>query len=214
MERTTGLKKLNNVHAFPATQAFWGGTPPNLANVKNVESNSSVSPNYRDRLEWSRKERRNESIGGGGKRWGSGVLHQIGKVSEHAATGLIAGGALVTWVAVGTLTGFPPWWENVLYIASSSVTVVMVFALQHTQARQQEVTQRKLDELLRAQPTADNRLIALEGASDDELEALTDLSQAHRELALGTDAPPPIMAVPIQKIDIDPVLNGSTSPTS
>ena len=34
----------------------------------------------------------------------------------------------------------------------------------------------------------DDRLIALEGASDDELGTLTDLSQAHRERALGTDA--------------------------
>lgn len=117
-------------------------------------------------------------------------MHHIGKATEHSAAGLIAAAALVTWIAVGFVTGFPQLWESVLYIASSSVTVVMVFVLQHTQARQQEVTQRKLDELLRAQPTADDRLIALEGASDDELGALTDLSQANRERALGTDESP------------------------
>lgn len=135
-------------------------------------------------------------MAGRDKQWSSRVLHGIGKVSEHAAAGLSAAGALVLWVAVGIAAGFPPWWENVLYVTSSSVTVVMVFALQHTQARQQAVTQRKLDELLRAQPAADDRLIALEGASDDELEALTDLSQANRERALGTDAPPPIADLP------------------
>ncbi|MDY7528894.1 MULTISPECIES: low affinity iron permease family protein [unclassified Cryobacterium] len=123
-------------------------------------------------------------------------MHNIGTVSEHAAVGLVAGGALVVWVAVEMAAEFPPWWENVLYIASSSVTVVMVFAIQHTQARQQAVTQRKLDELLRAQPTADDRLIALEGASDDELEALTDLTQENRKRALGTDAPPPVADLP------------------
>ena len=135
-------------------------------------------------------------MGGRDKRWSSRVLHGIGKVSEHAAAGLIAAGALVTWVAVGIATAFPAWWDNILFVTSSSVTVVMVFALQHTQARQQAVTQRKLDELLRAQPTADDRLIALEGASDDELGALTDLSQANRERALGTDAPPPVADLP------------------
>ena len=109
---------------------------------------------------------------------------------------MVAGSALVEWVAVGVAAEFPPWWENVLYIASSSVTVVMVFAIQHTQARQQAVTQRKLDDLLRAQPTADDRLIALDGASDDELEALTDLSQENRKRALGTDAPPPMVDPP------------------
>lgn len=124
------------------------------------------------------------------------MLHRIGEASEHAAAGLIAAGALFTWIAVGIVARFSAWWENVLYIASSSVTVVMVFALQHTQARQQAVTQRKLDELLRAQPTADDRLIALEGASDEELAALTDLSHAYRERDLATDTPPPIADPP------------------
>jgi low affinity Fe/Cu permease len=175
-----------------ATTGVFGETPPNLTIVANIDNiNISVSATYRNRLNRSRKGPWVEPTGVGGKRWSSGFLHQIGKVSEHAATGLIAASALAAWVVVGIATGFPVWWENVLYITSSSVTVVMVFALQHTQARQQEVTQRKLDELLRAQPTADNRLIALEGASDDELEALTDLSQAHRERAFQTDAPPP-----------------------
>ena len=40
----------------------------------------------------------------------------------------------------------------------------MVFVIQHTQARAQEATQRKLDEILRASPEADNSLITLEEA--------------------------------------------------
>lgn len=48
----------------------------------------------------------------------------------------------------------------------------MVFVIQHTQAREQLVTQRKLDELLAAVPRADNSVIGLEEASDDELEAV------------------------------------------
>ena len=72
-----------------------------------------------------------------------------------------------------------------LYSVSTSITLVMVFAIQHTQARQQSATQRKLDELLRAQPLADNRIIAVEEAPDAELEALADLNQADREQAEG-----------------------------
>jgi low affinity Fe/Cu permease len=37
----------------------------------------------------------------------------------------------------------------------------MVFVIQHTQARQQAATQRKLDEILQALPGADNALMAL-----------------------------------------------------
>ncbi|TFC30632.1 hypothetical protein E3O55_07710 [Cryobacterium sp. MDB1-18-2] len=161
-----------------------------------ANSNDSINADHQKRLDRSREMTRNDWTSAPDKRWSSRVLHNIGTVSEHAAAGLVAGSALVVWIAVGIAAGFPPWWENVLYIASSSVTVVMVFAIQHTQARQQAVTQRKLDELLRAQPTADDRLIALEGASDDELEALTDLSQENRKRALGTDAPPPIVDPP------------------
>jgi low affinity Fe/Cu permease len=165
--------------------------------VKN--SNRDDDPVYakgRERLEISRAMTRDESVVPPQRHWSSRILHRIGRVSEHAAAGSIAAAAIVAWVLFGITSGFPSWWDNVLFVVSSSVTVVMVFALQHTQARQQAVTQRKLDELLRAQPTADDRLIALEGASDDELVALTDLSQAHRERALGTDTIHPIADSP------------------
>ena len=73
---------------------------------------------------------------------------------------------------VGLVAGFPSWWQVVLYSTTSAVTVVMVFAIQHTRQREQLVIQRKLDELLRAQPSADDRMIAAEGATDAELDAL------------------------------------------
>jgi len=55
--------------------------------------------------------------------------------------------------------------------------------LQHTQGRQQLAIQRKLDEVLHALPTADNRLISLESASEDDLVAVEA-----RHSALGSEA--------------------------
>ena len=78
------------------------------------------------------------------------------------------------WVLVGAFAGFPTWWQVTLYSTASSVTVVMVFAIQHTQRREQLVTQRKLDELVRAQPDADNRVVAAESATDAELDELIE----------------------------------------
>jgi len=49
-------------------------------------------------------------------------------------------------------------------ISISSITLVMVFAIQHTQGREQAATQRKLDELIRALPGADEALMMLEEA--------------------------------------------------
>jgi low affinity Fe/Cu permease len=117
----------------------------------------------------------------------SRVLHRFGDISSHAGAGLAAAAFVVVWVAVGIASGFPHWWEAVLYSTSASVTLVMVFAIQHTQSRQQLATQRKLDELLRTQPAADDHLIAAEDAPDEELQALADLNMNDREQATETN---------------------------
>jgi low affinity Fe/Cu permease len=85
---------------------------------------------------------------------------------------------LAGWGLVGIAAGFPHWWEVALYSSTSAVTVVMLFAVQHTQHRQQLVTQRKLDELLRAQPEASNSMIAAESVADEELDALVAANSA------------------------------------
>jgi low affinity Fe/Cu permease len=63
----------------------------------------------------------------------------------------------------------------------------MVFVIQHTQARQQAATQRKLDEILHALPGADNALVRLEHGSDDELRAAADSRRQVREAARNHD---------------------------
>jgi low affinity Fe/Cu permease len=117
------------------------------------------------------------------RHWSSRALHRVGEVTAHAGAGLIAAAAVLAWLVVGLAQGFPDWWETVLYATSSSVTLVMVFAIQHTQTRQQSATQRKLDELLRAQPAADDSLIAVEEATDGELQARADLNLSDRQEA-------------------------------
>ncbi len=52
---------------------------------------------------------------------------------------------------------------------AGAIVLVMVFVLQHSQTRQQDGLQLKLDEVLHALPEADDRLIKLETASDSEL---------------------------------------------
>ena len=115
--------------------------------------------------------------------WSSHVLHRLGRWSSKAVAGVLVACCVAAWFVVGLWAGFPHWWETVLYSTTASITVVMVFAIQHTQAREQVVTQRKLDELLRAQPEADDHLIAAEVASDEELEALAHLNTVDRRSA-------------------------------
>lgn len=102
------------------------------------------------------------------------MLHRMNAATAHSTAGLVAAALILAWVVFGVVIEFPAWWDNALFIVSSTVTLILVFAIQHTQARQQTATQRKLDELLRAIPRADNRLIAVEEAPDQELEALME----------------------------------------
>ena len=47
--------------------------------------------------------------------------------------------------------------------------MVLLFALKHTQNRQQTALQLKLDEIIRALPGADNHLVQIERAEEQEL---------------------------------------------
>jgi low affinity Fe/Cu permease len=114
------------------------------------------------------------------RRWSSRQLHRLGTVASHAWAGLVVAVVALGWVAYGAAAGFPSYWQAILSSVTSVVTVILLFAIQHLQARDQTVTQRKLDELLRAMPQADNRIIAVEHAPDEELEALTELNRKDR----------------------------------
>jgi len=117
------------------------------------------------------------------RHWSSRLLHRVGETVAHARSGIIAAVLVIGWLAFGLLTRFPGWWQTTLYVATGSVTFVMVFVIQHTQQRQTAATQRKLDELLRSSRHADSTLIAVEEASDADLEELTRQHVAEREQA-------------------------------
>ena len=78
------------------------------------------------------------------------------------------------WVIFSAADGFPSHLETVFLTLVSALTLALVFVIQHTQSREQLVTQRKLNELLHALPRADDTIIGLEDASDEELAAVHD----------------------------------------
>jgi len=117
------------------------------------------------------------------RHWTSRLLHQVGAATAHSGAGATAALVLAAWLTVGAATGFAHWWELILYSATSGVTLLMVFVIQHTQARQTTAMQRKLDELLRSSMAADSTYIAAEAAPDDELESLAEISESEREHA-------------------------------
>ncbi|MEO8693761.1 MAG: low affinity iron permease family protein [Acidimicrobiales bacterium] len=113
----------------------------------------------------------------------SRALHRVGDGVAHSGAGTAAAVLAVGWLVVGIAAGFPDWWGMVLYSATGLTTFVMVFVIQHTQARQTIAMQRKLDEVLRSSRHADNSVIAIEEAPDADLKALADASISDRENA-------------------------------
>jgi low affinity Fe/Cu permease len=89
-----------------------------------------------------------------------------------------------TWLIVSIVVGFPARWETIFQTVVSALTLAMVFIIQHTQARHQRATQRKLDEILLAIPDTDNALVTLEHASDDELHAVGHHHRSVRKATL------------------------------
>jgi low affinity Fe/Cu permease len=59
---------------------------------------------------------------------------------------------VISLVVTVAILDFPKNWVAAFEVSVAALTLVMVFAIQHTQGRDQAATQRKLDELIRAFP--------------------------------------------------------------
>lgn len=121
---------------------------------------------------------------GDGRSRRSRLLWGVDRWTGRPLTALGVLAAAAAWVVLSVIVGFPDRWERIFQSLVAAITVAMVFVIQHTQARHQAATQRKLDEILRVLPRADNSLITLEHASDSELRATRRQHRQVRRAAL------------------------------
>ena len=99
----------------------------------------------------------------------SRVLHVVGDLTSRAGVAVVVAVVVGAFLVALGVAGFPTAWEAAFATVAAAVTLVMVFVIQHTQSRQQVATQLKLDELIRSSPQADDLLVHIEAAHDDEL---------------------------------------------
>ena len=118
----------------------------------------------------------------------SRVLHWLGDITSRASAALVVAFVLLVYLLVLAINSFPGRWQVGFSTVAESITLVMVFVIQHTQSRQQMVLQLKLDELIRTSPNADDLLVHLEGADDAELIEREESQVAHHESLRETDA--------------------------
>jgi low affinity Fe/Cu permease len=78
---------------------------------------------------------------------------------------------IIIWLASGPPFDYSDTWQLIVNTATTVITFLMVFLIQHTQYRDTEEIHIKLNELIRATQGAHNTMVALERWSDEEIEA-------------------------------------------
>jgi low affinity Fe/Cu permease len=117
----------------------------------------------------------------------SRLLSRVDRQASRQLPAVLVVSAAGVWICVSVVVGFAPRWETVFQTVVAALTLAMVFVIQHTQARHQRATQRKLDEILRALPGANNSLLTLEHAADSELHVTGQEHRQIRQAALEDD---------------------------
>jgi low affinity Fe/Cu permease len=88
------------------------------------------------------------------------------------STLIIAFVLVATWCISGLFMQFSDRWAMIMSTGSSAVTFLMVFLIQKSQNKDSLATQLKLNELVAANELASNRLVDIEGMTEEELKVI------------------------------------------
>lgn len=124
------------------------------------------------------------------KNWYELFSRHAARNSGRSGTFVLACSIVVLWLITGPLFKFSNTWQLVINTATTIVTFLMVFLIQHTQNIDSEALQIKLDELIRATKGAHNALLDLEEMTDKQLDLFRDQYEAlarEAQLRFGDD---------------------------
>ena len=79
---------------------------------------------------------------------------------------------IAIWIVTGPIFGFSDTWQLVINTGTTIITFLMVFLIQNTQNRDNDILHIKIDELLRVSKDAQNAVLSLDGLDRKELEKL------------------------------------------
>lgn len=104
-----------------------------------------------------------------------GIEHYASKVAQGAGSNMALIFAIIfvlAWIVSGFFMHFTDDWALIMATASAVVTFVMVFLIQKSQNKDSMAIQLKLNELVAANELASNRLVDVEGMTEDELRVI------------------------------------------
>jgi len=112
---------------------------------------------------------------------------------------VIATAACLTWAISGPFFNYSDTWQLVVNTATTVLTFLAVFLIQHTQNKEGRALQLKLDELIRATESARDQLIDLEHCTEEELgnfQREFERNRLRRNGADASSAPSPHREIP------------------
>jgi low affinity Fe/Cu permease len=114
------------------------------------------------------------------ERFSSGVTSAAG--SPPAFT--IAVALVLVWLITGPFFDFSETWQLIINTGTTIITFLMVFLIQKSQNKESLAIQLKLNELVASHQDASNRLVNVEGMTEDELKVIQKYYRKLSELAL------------------------------
>jgi low affinity Fe/Cu permease len=115
------------------------------------------------------------------------IAHWTARHAGRASTFAFALAIILVWGISGPLFRWSDTWQLIINTGTTIVTFLMVFLIQNTQNRDTEALQLKLDELIRVNAKASNRMLRLEELTEEEMDKVkqtfTGLAQSSEPLA-------------------------------
>ena len=103
--------------------------------------------------------------------------------SGKPSTFLLALAIVIIWAVTGPIFHYSDTWQLVINSGTTIITFLMVFLIQNTQNRDTLALQVKLSELIIAVQEADNRMAAIDEATDEELQKAKEAVKAKAGLS-------------------------------
>jgi low affinity Fe/Cu permease len=125
--------------------------------------------------------------------WFTLFAQKTAQLAGRPFTFMVAVLVIIVWGVSGPLFNYSDTWQLVINTGTTIITFLMVFLIQHSQNRDTQAIQLKLDELIRVNQGARNSLLDLEDMSEQELERVKEAfcrvaeTRGHPELARGLD---------------------------
>lgn len=101
-------------------------------------------------------------------RFASATSKAAGRPVTFVASVLI----VLVWAATGPAFGYSDTWQLIVNTGTTIVTFFMVFLIQNAQNRDTTALHAKMDEIIHAIDKADDRLIGIEEAAEEEIAAV------------------------------------------